>query len=296
MSASECPILIVEDDQHYVDLYAQILRDTYEVAVARTVDAAIQCIRERAFAAVLVDLKMPGNSGSEMGGLDFIPQLSALQPSANIVVITAYGTLDRALEAGRGGVSAFVQKPIDVDELQTVVRRAVTSYEQTRRYSMSASHALLLGTLDQVLEAFPVCVQRMRVRQHQRPPFLIENEYDVQDLLFTMLRPTFSDMEHEEHTRKNAGSEKRVDFVFRAMQAVLEVKCVRDKNHAKAIFDEVKIDIESYHAHDDCRHLIFFIYDPRLEVSDARKKMQDLSGWRTMKGKGIEVKVIIRPC
>ena len=118
----------------------------------------------------------------------------------------------------------------------------------------------------------------------------------MQDLLFTMLRPIFADMEHEEYTRKDAGSDKRVDFVFRSMQAVLEVKCVRDKKHAKAVFDELRVDIESYYAHDDCRHLIFFIYDPRLEVTDARKKMLDLSGWRMIKGKGVEVKVVIRPC
>ncbi len=296
MTPSGRTILIVEDDQHYVDLYKHILQDAYDVSVARTVNAALQCIRERPFAAVIVDLKMPGSSGSEMGGLDFIPQMAALQPTANIVVITAYGTLDRALEAGRGGVSAFVQKPVDVDELQAVVRRAVVSYEQTRRIAVRPGHGQMLGDLENVLDAFPTCAQRLSIRGYRRPPFVIENEYDVQDLLFVMLRPFFPDIEYEEHAKKNAGSEKRVDFVFRAIQTVLEVKCIRDRRHAKAVFDELRIDVESYHSHDDCRHMVFFIYDPRLEIIDGQKMMQDVNGVRTIKGKDVEVKVVIRPC
>src|SRR5207237_9230184 len=69
-------------------------------------------------------------------------------------------------------------------------------------------------------------------------------EYDVQDLLHALLRPWVADVRPEEFTPSYAGSSTRMDFLLPAHRRVLELKFVRDRNHAKKIGDELIIDID----------------------------------------------------
>lgn len=295
MTTERPSILIVEDDQHYVELYKRILEDRYNVTIARTIHIAGQLIQDKSFAAVMVDLKIPGPGGKEMGGLDFIPKLRETHPCTEIIVITAYGTLEIALEAGRDGVSAFIQKPINVDEVREIIRRGVTSYDQKVRLQVHVPRKDPLQDIEQILESFTTCVGRLIDRGHGRQAFEVENEYDVQDLLYVMIKPLFPGLECEEHTLKYAGSEKRVDFVIKEIGVVIEAKYIRDKRQSKTIFEEMKIDIESYHAHVHCNTLIFFIYNPMLVIQDVKKKTQELSGTRNIKGKEMQIRVIVNP-
>jgi len=295
MTTTKPSVLIVEDDQNYIELYKRILGDRYDLTVARTIHFAEELIQDKSFATAMLDLKIPGINGAEMGGLDLIPKLKKIQPCTEIIVITAYGTLERALKAGHNWVSAFIQKPIDVDEVLEIINRGVTSYAQRIQWQTHVPSKDPIQNIEQVLESFKVCVERFIDRGYGRQAVEMSSEYDVQDLLYVMIKPLFPGLECEEHTPKYAGSEKRVDFVIKEISVVIEVKYVRDKRHAKTIFDEMKIDIESYHAHAHCNTLIFFIYDPNLRIQDAKRKMQELSGIRSIKGREMQVKTIVSP-
>ncbi|MCP4613509.1 MAG: response regulator [Planctomycetes bacterium] len=295
MKTTKPSILIVEDDQHYIELYKRILEGKYDVTVAHTIHIAEELITDKSFAIVMVDLKIPGIKGKEMGGLDFIPKLRKTNPCTEIVVITAYGTLDIALKVGHDGVSAFIQKPINVDEVREIISRGVASYGQNIRLLSNVPIEDPLQNIERILESFTTCVGRLVDRGYGRPAIEMANEYDVQDLLYVMIKPLFPGLECEEYTPKYAGSQKRVDFVIKEIGVIIEAKYVRDKRHAKTILDEIKIDIESYHAHAHCNTLIFFIYDPNLEIQDARKKMLELSGTRSIKGREMQVKIIVSP-
>lgn len=295
MTTTKPSVLIVEDDQHYIELYKRILEGKYDVTVAHTIRIAEELMRDKSFAIVMVDLKIPGIKGTEMGGLDFIPKLRNTHPCTEIVVITAYGTLERALKVGHNGVSAFIQKPINIDEVREIISRGVTSYGQKIRLLTHVPTKNPLQNIEQILESFTTCVGRLIHRGYGRQAIEMANEYDVQDLLYVMIKPLFPGLECEEYTPKYAGSHKRVDFVISEIGVVIEVKYVRDKHHAKTIFDEMKIDIESYHAHVYCDMLIFFIYDPNLRIQDAKKKIQELSGTRIIKNREMQVKIIVSP-
>lgn len=148
--------------------------------------------------------------------------------------------------------------------------------------------------LIQILDYFPVIAGHLAKRKHNRPSYNIENEYDVQDLLYANIRSIFEDARLEEWTPKHGGLSKRIDIVVPSAEVVIEVKYVRDPSHGKKIGDELKIDIESYHSHSSCKSLLFLIYDPEGNIVDPAVITNDLSG-RRVKGKScFDVRVLVR--
>lgn len=145
-----------------------------------------------------------------------------------------------------------------------------------------------------VLNTFPTICRFLAQREQGRPNFLVENEYDVQDLLFAQLRPLFEDLKREEWTPKHAGSAKRMDLVIPSEGIVVEVKIVRNKSHAKSFCDELKIDIESYHSYQNCKTLFAFVFDPKSLVVDPEQISADLDGLRVKGTTSFDVRVLIR--
>ena len=97
------------------------------------------------------------------------------------------------------------------------------------------------------------------------------NEYDVQDLLHTLLRPWVQDVRPEEYTPSYAGKSTRMDFLLPAHDLVIETKCVRDRQHAKNVGDELLLDIGHYTAHPACKKLWCVVYDPEPFPHQSRE-------------------------
>ena len=144
------------------------------------------------------------------------------------------------------------------------------------------------------INGIPTIRRFLQCRKHGRPPFLFENEYDTQDFLFCILRSRFTDALLEESTPKHAGSAKRVDIVIPSANILVEVKHIRDRTHAREVGDELRIDIESYHAHQHCKWLIAFVHDPGEYIVDREALMRDLSGHRRKGDSEFEVEVLVR--
>jgi len=119
------------------------------------------------------------------------------------------------------------------------------------------------------------------------------NEYDVQDLLHSLLRPWIQDIRPEEFTPSYAGSSTRMDFLLPAHKLVLETKIVRDRSHAKKIGDELIIDIEHYRRHCDCKNLWCVIFDPNQYITNSAGLKTDLEGERSSKDGEVKVKVYV---
>ena len=145
-----------------------------------------------------------------------------------------------------------------------------------------------------MLDAFPVIARRLKQRKNKRPPLIIENEYDVQDLLFAIMRSVFDDARTEEWPPKHAGKDRRIDIVLPTHEIVVEVKIIRDTSHASSVVDELMIDIESYHAHPKCKTLLMFLWDPEGYIIDPIPLSRDLSGLRVKKDHQFNVHVLIR--
>lgn len=113
-------VLIVDDEASQRGILSKILKaDGYEVFEAADVTQAERELREKQPDVVLTDLKMPGK-----GGLELVEQISRRPSPPEVVVITAYGSFETALKAGRLGAYDYLTKPLESEKLIFVVGRA----------------------------------------------------------------------------------------------------------------------------------------------------------------------------
>ena len=99
-------------------------------------EAAFEAFCREDFEVVLTDLKMPG-----MDGLEFCSRLAANRPDVPVIVMTAFGSLETAISAIRAGAYDFVTKPIEMELLAVILRRAVER-RQLQRQVRSLSEAV----------------------------------------------------------------------------------------------------------------------------------------------------------
>ena len=118
-------VLIVDDEKHQRDILQMILEsEGYESVSARNGRHALQALRERPFDVVLTDLKMP-----DMSGIALLTELLKAQSGLCVILMTAHGTIDSAVDAMRKGAFDYLTKPLERDELLMVLGRAM---ERTR--------------------------------------------------------------------------------------------------------------------------------------------------------------------
>ena len=145
----------------------------------------------------------------------------------------------------------------------------------------------------QILHTASTNVRYMLNRRANRPPYLIEHEFDFQDIVYVSLKGSFLDTIIEDYAPNIAGYSPRIDIVIPSENIVIENKLVRDKKHSKSIIKEIFTDIEGYYLHPNCSQLIFHIYDPGNFIVDPFVFQKDISGLRIIKGKEIEVTILI---
>jgi two-component system, NtrC family, response regulator len=116
-------LLLVEDDSAIVVTLCRVLaEDGYEVVVEHRGDAGLQRAKDSAFDAVITDLKLPG-----LSGLDLVRELHAARPRLPIVMITAHGTTETAIEATQSGAYDYLVKPFEMPVLLELVEQAVAA-------------------------------------------------------------------------------------------------------------------------------------------------------------------------
>lgn len=99
----------------------------YEVSLASGAQQALAICEKRRFSPILADLKMPG-----MLGLELLRRVRAGCPDTAVLIVTAFGSIQGAVEALKSGAADYITKPIDYDELLLVVRRAVEHQDLIR--------------------------------------------------------------------------------------------------------------------------------------------------------------------
>lgn len=113
-------ILFVEDEDGLRGALLEVAAiEGYEAEGVATAEAALERLAREPFDVVVTDVTLPG-----MSGLDLLPHLSRLSPSPVSIVITAYGTIDIAVEAMKRGATDFLTKPVALDNLLSAMRVA----------------------------------------------------------------------------------------------------------------------------------------------------------------------------
>ena len=122
-------ILIVDDEPSIRKvLMAQLARDGYEVLSAENGTDALEMIDDEVLDLVISDLRMPGVDGMELLGY-----CTTQHPGLPVILITAHGTVDSAVEALKIGAADYITKPFDQDELRIAIQKALASGDHQRQ-------------------------------------------------------------------------------------------------------------------------------------------------------------------
>ena len=119
---SKMPRILVVDDEKAMreSLNDWLKEDGYQVGLAESGNKAIDMARNDPWEVILLDLKMPG-----MNGLETLKKLKEVRPDAEILMMTAYATVDTAVQAMKEGAFDYLVKPFDPDEVEMLIQKIV---------------------------------------------------------------------------------------------------------------------------------------------------------------------------
>jgi len=118
-------ILIVDDELNMrLVLKAMLSKEGYEVFLAEDGLVALNVLKENEISAIVTDLKMP-----RLDGVGLLERVAKEYPSIPVIIITAYGTVNTAVDALKKGAFDYITKPFDQDDLRNVIRKAVRTRE-----------------------------------------------------------------------------------------------------------------------------------------------------------------------
>ena len=116
-------ILIADDDEVSCQLFAETLEGQgYDVQKVTSGDQALACLAQGPYDLLIVDVRMPGTSGLEVTRI-----VHEKYPGLPVIVMTAFGSIETAVEAIHDGAFDFISKPMNLAELRKTVERALTS-------------------------------------------------------------------------------------------------------------------------------------------------------------------------
>jgi DNA-binding NtrC family response regulator len=114
-------ILVIDDKESMRQMLAKTLEsEGFEVDTARDGEGGLDKAKEKRFDLILTDLKLP-----RMDGLEVLSSIKDLDPEVAVIVMTAYGTIETAVQAIKQGAFDFLTKPFDVDHLHVLIQRAL---------------------------------------------------------------------------------------------------------------------------------------------------------------------------
>ena len=118
-------VLIVDDEPSICWGFREFLSEEgHEVSIAASAEEALRMVGEKKPAAIVLDVRLPG-----MDGLTAIEQFRRLVGDVPIIVITAFGNLETAVQAVKEGAFDYLPKPFDLDQASEVVSRALRAAE-----------------------------------------------------------------------------------------------------------------------------------------------------------------------
>ena len=113
-------ILIIDDEENFRHMLSVILKkEKYEVDTASNGEEGLQKIGAEDFDQILCDIRMPG-----MDGLDFLKEVQKREIDASVIMMSAYGSIDTAIEAMKLGAYDYISKPFKPDEIILTLRKA----------------------------------------------------------------------------------------------------------------------------------------------------------------------------
>ena len=154
-------ILLVEDDRNTREGINRLLRHKYDITIAEDGVRGINILERNNFDIVITDIKMPGADGMKV-----LEKTLEKNPSPACILITAYGSIETAVDAIKSGAYDFISKPINLERLEQVIERAFESKKLkeeniTLRKRLDEKYGLenIIGKSRKILEVFDLVKQ-----------------------------------------------------------------------------------------------------------------------------------------
>jgi two-component system NtrC family response regulator len=139
-------VLIVDDEKNYlIVLEALLAPEGYEIITADNPGKALQLIRERDLDLVITDMKMPGISG-----MTILEEAKKINADIPIIIMTAFGTIEMAVEAMKKQAYDYIEKPFKNEALKLTVKKALDNYrliKENRLLSEALSDRYRFGNI-----------------------------------------------------------------------------------------------------------------------------------------------------
>lgn len=167
-------VLIVDDEKHTREGLQQALAENYDVSVAANAEEAFNLMDAQPFDVIVTDLRMPGKSG-----LKVIDKALALSSRPAVLMMTAYGNIETAVESMKRGAVDFLTKPVNIERLEVLIQRALKT--KTLEVEVRQLHERLderfsaegiIGTSQELKDV----LDRMKLVAPSRATILIEGE------------------------------------------------------------------------------------------------------------------------
>jgi len=144
-------VLVVEDDEVLRQLLIDVLSDQgYEVEAAETGEGGLRAMEQDVFDVILLDINLPG-----MDGMEVLRLAPARQPDVQVVMMTAFGTVDTAVEAMKQGAFDYINKPFSTEELLLTISRALEEQDLRREVARLRQKARGIGSAVQIVGKSP---------------------------------------------------------------------------------------------------------------------------------------------
>jgi two-component system NtrC family response regulator len=139
-------ILIVDDEKNYLVVLEAVLNsEGYEIMTADNARDALHCIRNADLDLVITDVKMPG-----MSGMELLSECGKIKPDLPVIIMTAYGTIEMAVEAMKQNAYDYITKPFQNEQLKLTIRKALEKYrliKENLRLSEALSDRFRYGNI-----------------------------------------------------------------------------------------------------------------------------------------------------
>jgi DNA-binding response OmpR family regulator len=252
-------VLVIEDDVHWRTIFGEILdAESTDTVFSPWGEALTKVAAGHNFDLIVLDL-FEGDEPHPRG-LRFLSDLGKLGKSIPIIAVTAdkktTTTMVRSL-FHHGIADYFVKESFSDSEFRASIRKIHKREERT------------LDLAKNICARFHLVASELTHRRQGRPTILIDDEYDAQDLLRSLLNAYFDDVRPEEWVPSYAGGSARMDFLLGNERIVVELKMTRATLKQSEVVDQLIIDSVRYREHPQCETLICLVYDPKNMIRNV---------------------------
>jgi hypothetical protein len=174
-----------------------------------------------------------------------------------------------------GAVMVPGMQPIGTAQAPRYCASCGTPFPWTNRPRPAVAGPLVV--LEPLLRRLPLVIRQIRVRQGDRPAFVVETEHDLEDLVRSLLPLHFDDVRPQSRTpRYDTGT--RTDFLLAPQRIALTVKVARQERRTPQLVEQFQEDAAYYRDQETCRILVGFVYDPEGVLGEEQLVQNACSG------------------